>query len=116
MAVAGKSLRPREVVRGPEKISIQLQVNGSVYSLEVEPRRTLLDALRVDLHLTGTKKVCNPGECGACTVLIDGKATYSCLTLAIECEGRQILTIEGLGDGQKLDPIQHAAWSFSVAA
>jgi len=97
-----------EVVRGPGKVPIQLQVNGQIHTLEVEPRRTLLDALRVDLHLTGTKKVCNMGECGACTVLLDGKAIYSCLTLAIECEGHDILTIEGLADGDDLDPIQQA--------
>jgi aerobic-type carbon monoxide dehydrogenase small subunit (CoxS/CutS family) len=102
-------------VRGPgqarqpyEKAPIQLQVNGALHSLEVEPRRTLLDALRVDLHLTGTKKVCDMGECGACTVLLDHRAVYSCLTLAVECEGRQILTVEGLSDGARLDPIQQA--------
>ena len=97
-----------EVIRGPGKVPIQLTVNGKLYSLQVEPRRTLLDALRVDLNLTGAKKVCNMGECGACTVIVDGKAGYSCLLLAIECEGRQILTVEGLGDGEHLDPIQQA--------
>ena len=66
-------------MRGPGKVPIRLQVNGSSYDLEIEPRRTLLDALRIDLNLTGTKKVCNMGECGACTVLLDGKAVYSCL-------------------------------------
>jgi xanthine dehydrogenase YagT iron-sulfur-binding subunit len=95
-------------VRGPGKTPIQLQVNGTLYSLEVEPRRTLLEALRVDLHLTGTKKVCDMGECGACTVLLDGKAVYSCLVLAVECEGHSIITIEGLADGDHLDPIQQA--------
>jgi len=99
---------PEEVARGPGKVPIQLHVNGALYYLEIEPRRTLLDALRLDLHLTGTKRVCNMGQCGACTVLLDGKAIYSCLTLAIECEGCQILTIEGLSDGDNLDPIQRA--------
>ncbi len=108
MADVKKASRAREVIRGPGKVPIQLQVNGRLYSLDVEPRRTLLDALRVDLHLTGSKKVCNMGECGACTVLVDGKAAYSCLMLAIECEGRSILTIEGLSDGLHLDPIQQA--------
>ncbi len=94
------------VVRGPGKVPLKLNINGSVYSVEVEPRRTLLDVLRTDLHLTGTKVSCNMGECGACTVIIDGKAVYSCLTLAIECENLSILTIEGLSDGSVLDPIQ----------
>jgi xanthine dehydrogenase YagT iron-sulfur-binding subunit len=95
-------------VRGPGKVPIQLQVNGTLYPLDVEPRRTLLDVLRVDLHLTGSKKVCDMGDCGACTIILDGKAVYSCMMLAIECEGHQILTIEGLSEGGKLDPIQQA--------
>lgn len=74
----------------------------------VEPRRTLLDALRHDLRLTGTKKVCDMGDCGACTVVVDGRAMYACLLLAIDCEGREITTIEGLGDGNELDPLQEA--------
>jgi xanthine dehydrogenase YagT iron-sulfur-binding subunit len=103
-----KKLQFPAVVRGPDKVPVTLNVNGSSYRLEIEPRRTLLDALRFDLHLTGSKKVCGMGECGACTVLLDGKAIYSCLTLAIECEGHKILTIEGLAQGQNLDPIQKA--------
>jgi aerobic-type carbon monoxide dehydrogenase small subunit (CoxS/CutS family) len=97
-----------ETVKGPGKVPVQLRVNGAIYSIFVEPRRTLLEALRVDLHLTGTKKVCNMGECGACTVIMDGKAVYSCLLLAIECEGHSILTIEGISDGSHLDPVQEA--------
>jgi xanthine dehydrogenase YagT iron-sulfur-binding subunit len=89
-------------------VPVQLRVNGSIYFLEVEPRYTLLDVLRTELHLTGTKKVCNMGECGACTVLIDGEAVYSCLILAVECEGHEVLTIESLSDGEHLDPIQQA--------
>src|SRR5207247_342844 len=73
-----------------------------------EPRRTLLDALRGDLQLTGTKKVCDMGDCGACTVLVDGRAMYSCLLLAVDCEGRQITTVEGLSRDGQLDPIQEA--------
>jgi aerobic-type carbon monoxide dehydrogenase small subunit (CoxS/CutS family) len=99
---------PREIIQGPGKVSIQLRVNGASYPVEVEPRCTLLDALRLNLHLTGTKKVCDMGECGACTVILDGMAVYSCLVLAIECEGRDILTIEGLADGQRLDPVQES--------
>jgi xanthine dehydrogenase YagT iron-sulfur-binding subunit len=98
----------KEVVRGPWKVPLQLQVNGALYSLEVEPCKSLLDVLRDGLHLTGAKKVCNMGECGACTVILEGKAVYSCLIPAIECEGQKILTIEGLSEGTKLDPIQQA--------
>ena len=89
--------------------AVNLRVNGTEYGLAVEPRKTLLDTLRSDLRLTGTKKVCDVGDCGACTVLLDGTAVYSCLTLAIECEGREVTTIEGLDDGSgRLDPVQRA--------
>ena len=87
--------------------NVVLNVNGSEHALAVEPRRTLLDALRDDLALTGTKKVCDMGDCGACTVLLEGRAVYSCLLLAIDCTGRPITTIEGLG-GARLDPVQEA--------
>ena len=70
--------------RGPQKCEIRLQVNGRTEKIWVEPRRTLLDALRLDLGLTGTKKVCNEGQCGACTVILDEQPVYACLTLAIE--------------------------------
>ena len=70
----------------------------------MEPRRTLLDALRNDLGLTGTKKVCDMGDCGACTVLVDGRAVYSCLILAVDCDGREITTIEGLAARQRARP------------
>lgn len=83
---------------------ITLEVNGSRERLRVEPRRTLLDALRIDLGLTGAKKGCDMGNCGACTVLVDAKAAYSCLVLAVDCVGRAVLTIEGLED----DPLQRA--------
>jgi xanthine dehydrogenase YagT iron-sulfur-binding subunit len=100
--------RSTETVRGPGKIPIRLIVNGSSYLLEVEPRRTLLDALRIDLHLTGTKKACDMGECGVCTVILDGQAVYSCLVLAIECDGHKITTVEGLSDSKHMDPVQQA--------
>jgi aerobic-type carbon monoxide dehydrogenase small subunit (CoxS/CutS family) len=74
----------------------------------IEPRRTLLDALRHDLDLTGTKKVCDMGDCGACTVMVDGRAMYACLLLAVDCDGRDVRTIEGLVEGDALDPVQEA--------
>ena len=89
-------------------VSITLRVNGTEHPVELEPRRTLLDALRHDLGLTGAKKGCDMGNCGACTVLVDGRAMYSCLLLAIDCAGREIATVEGLCDGDELDPIQRA--------
>ena len=97
--------RPR---RMSDRVSLVLTVNGARRELAVEPRRTLLDALREDLLLTGAKPGCNMGQCGACTVLLDGEAIYSCLTLAVECEGHHITTIEGLSHGAELDPVQRA--------
>jgi aerobic-type carbon monoxide dehydrogenase small subunit (CoxS/CutS family) len=93
---------------GVNQVTVALHVNGIKHTLLVEPRRTLLDALRNDLQLTGTKKVCDMGDCGACTVLVDGRAMYACLLLAIDCEGRQITTIEGLSHNGDLDPVQQA--------
>lgn len=90
------------------KLPIVLEVNGREYEVFVEPRYTLLYVLRDLLGLTGTKKVCDNGECGACTVIIDGKTVYSCLTLAIACEGKKILTIEGISLEGELHPIQQA--------
>lgn len=96
------------IEHGPRKTAITLHINGVEQFLNVEPRRTLLDALRIDLGLTGAKQVCDMGNCGACTVLVDGMPVYSCLTLAIECEDRAITTIEGLAQGGSLHPIQQA--------
>ena len=89
-------------------LPLSLTVNGEDHHLMVEPRRTLLDLLRHDLGLTGAKKVCDMGNCGACTVMLDGRTVYSCLTLAIDCDGKQVRTIEGLADGMTLDPVQQA--------
>ncbi len=87
---------------------IRLMVNGESHELSVPPWRTLLEVIREDLGLTGTKEGCSLGECGACTVIMDGKAVNSCLVLAAEADGKQIVTIEGLADGNKLHPIQQA--------
>jgi carbon-monoxide dehydrogenase small subunit len=87
---------------------IVLKVNGIDYRLSIEPRRTLLEVLREHLGLTGTKKSCNEGNCGACTVLMDGRPVASCLVLAVDAQGKEILTIEGLSEGEKLHPIQEA--------
>ena len=89
-------------------LPITLCVNGADHALVIEPRCTLLDALRGGLQLTGTKKVCDMGDCGACTVLVEGRAMYACLLLAVDCEGRQITTIEGLSADGHLDPLQQA--------
>ena len=93
---------------GPGELPITLRINGTARNLSVEPRVTLLDALRNRLDLTGAKKVCDRGTCGACTVLVDGKAVYSCTMLAIEAQGHEILTIEGLAAEGELHPISAA--------
>lgn len=85
-----------------------MTVNGENQTLWLDLRRTLLDTLREDMDLTGAKPGCNMGECGACTVLLDGEAVYSCLILAVECDGKSVTTIEGLTRDGKLDPIQQA--------
>jgi carbon-monoxide dehydrogenase small subunit len=90
------------------KTLIELHVNGEVYSLAVKPNDTLLEALRNHLGLVGTKEGCSVGECGACTVLMNGRAILSCLTLAVDAVGREITTIEGVSQGETLEPIQQA--------
>ena len=87
---------------------MEFRVNGERYEVAVEPNRTLLEVLWEDLGLTGTKMGCNQGECGACTVLLDGMAVCACLTLAVEAKGKEILTIEGLASNGQLHPIQQA--------
>jgi len=98
----------RAVLRGPGATEVALVVNGEAVTVQVAPRRTLLDTLRETLALTGTKKVCDEGTCGACTVLVDGRPIYSCMTLAITCEGKRVETIEGLTKDGELHPVQRA--------
>ncbi|HEY9673806.1 MAG TPA: 2Fe-2S iron-sulfur cluster-binding protein [Waterburya sp.] len=97
-------------MQSPEngEMAVTLKVNGESRSLTIEPRVTLLDALRERLELTGSKKGCDHGQCGACTVLIDGQRVYSCLTLAVMQEGKEIVTVEGLAKGDVLHPVQAA--------
>jgi len=96
------------VPRGPGETDIALTVNGASVTVRSAPRRTLLDTLRESLALTGTKKVCDEGTCGACTVLVDGRPVYACMTLAITCEGKSIETIEGISTDGELHPVQRA--------
>ena len=87
---------------------ITLTVNGTPYEVAIEPRQSLLQLLREELHLTGTKEGCSEGECGACTVLLGGKTVDSCLIFALEAQGREVTTIEGLAHGDQLHPVQKA--------
>ena len=98
-------------VVGPGEVPITLKINGKAHQLNLEPRVTLLDALRNHLDLTGAKKVCDRGTCGACTVHLDGHAVYSCSTLAIDAEGRDITTIEGIEPAAGLHPMSRAFWN-----
>ena len=91
-----------------EQKSLQIEVNGKEYNLKVEPRVSLLDLLREELKLTGTKKGCDFGQCGACTVHVDGKRILSCMSLAVMQNGKKITTIEGLAKGEELHPMQQA--------
>lgn len=93
---------------GPGKVPIELTVNGKKHALQLEPRVTLLDALRDPLDITGAKRVCDRGECGSCTVIMDGKAVYACTVLAIEAQGKPILTVESFMEEDKLHSIQQA--------
>jgi xanthine dehydrogenase YagT iron-sulfur-binding subunit len=93
---------------GPGPVPITLTINGRIHRLAVEPRVTLLDAVRDRLHMTGVKRVCDRGSCGACTMIIDGRTTYACSTLAIEAQGKPIRTVEGLTQGTVLHPVQQA--------
>jgi xanthine dehydrogenase YagT iron-sulfur-binding subunit len=93
---------------GPGEVPVRLMVNGTRLDLKIEPRVTLLDALRMRANLTGNKRVCDRGTCGACTMIVDGRAVYSCSTLAIDVHGKQIRTVEGLANGAALHPVQQA--------
>jgi carbon-monoxide dehydrogenase small subunit len=94
---------------------IDLTVNGRARSIEVAPHHTLLEVLRDDLGLTGTKECCLVGECGACTVLVDGLSVDSCLVLAVEADGAGVITVEGLATGNRLDPLQGAFLATGAA-
>ncbi len=104
LRVAGAEVK----VFGPGKVPMTFTINGKTYRAELEPRVTLLDALRNAFDLTGAKRVCDRGTCGACTVLLDGKPVYACSVLAIEAQGRAITTVEGLMQEGRLHPIQQA--------
>lgn len=97
---------PRAV--GPGEVPIRLTINGRAQTVNVEPRVTLLDAVRNRLDYTGTKRVCDRGSCGACTMIVDGRAIYACSTLAVDSQGKNIRTIEGIAQGTVLHPVQQA--------
>jgi xanthine dehydrogenase YagT iron-sulfur-binding subunit len=99
---------PAVPAMGPGAVKITLNVNGRKMATAVEPRVTLLDALRNYLDVTGCKRVCDRGTCGACTMIVDGRTVYSCSTLAIEVQGKQIRTVDGLANGATLHPVQQA--------
>jgi xanthine dehydrogenase YagT iron-sulfur-binding subunit len=113
--VAAGVLGPAETAKaqavnavGPAAVPIQLNINGRVHRLDVEPRVTLLDALRTRLDITGVKRVCDRGACGACTMIVDGKTIYACSTLAIEAQGKAIRTVESFTQGTVVHPLQQA--------
>ena len=93
---------------GPGEVPVTLMVNGKRLDLRIEPRVTLLNAIRTRADLTGNKRVCDRGACGACTMIVDGRTVYSCSTLAIEVQGKQIRTVDGLANGATLHPVQQA--------
>ena len=106
--IGGAATAEPLTMRGPDATNISLSVNGIAHRVTIAPRVSLLDLLRERLELTGTKTGCDHGQCGACTVHVDGRRVLSCLTLAITCEGREVSTIEGLADGTALHPMQRA--------
>ncbi len=103
-----------EEVRKSLKQLFELLVNDEVYAVALEPQTTLLEALRDHLGLTGTKQACGTGECGSCTVLVDGKPILSCLALAVDYQNKSILTIEGLSEGEELTPVQEAFMEYGA--
>lgn len=107
-AKSAQAAPPDLAVLGPGKVPITLRINGKIHKTELEPRVTLLDALRNHLDTTGAKKVCDRGACGACTVIMDGHPVYACGVLAVEAQGKAITTVEGLSVGEQLHPVQAA--------
>jgi xanthine dehydrogenase YagT iron-sulfur-binding subunit len=105
---AGVTTRPSERVPGIDTVRTRLRINGTLHDLDIDPRVTLLDALREHLGLTGSKKGCDHGQCGACTVLVEGRRINACLTLAVMHDGDAITTVEGLARGDVLSPLQAA--------
>jgi xanthine dehydrogenase YagT iron-sulfur-binding subunit len=108
MSVTHTARDGRVQVAGPAAVPVTLTVNGAEHRVELEPRVSLLDTLREHLDLPGSKKGCDQGTCGACTVWIDGRRVLACLTLAVAAEGHEVTTIEGLADGDDLHPMQEA--------
>jgi xanthine dehydrogenase YagT iron-sulfur-binding subunit len=107
-ALAKDAEKAGPATQGPGKVSITLRVNGREQKVEVEPRETLLQVLRLPLDLTGAKPVCDRGTCGACTVWLDGDPVYACSVLGVEAEGREVTTVEGLGTPEAMHPVQSA--------
>ncbi len=105
---AAESHWDEKIASAFEKLPVNLEINGKKYALTLEPRVTLLDLLREQLNLTGTKKGCDHGQCGACTVLVNGRRINSCLALAVMQDGKSVTTIEGLGNSENLHPLQEA--------
>src|SRR5919206_3844806 len=101
-------VEPQRAVVGPASVPVPLEVNGRQHVVDLEPRVSLLDALREHLDLTGSKKGCDQGTCGSCTVWVDGRRVLACLTLAMAASGHEVATIEGLADGDELHPMQRA--------
>jgi xanthine dehydrogenase YagT iron-sulfur-binding subunit len=106
--LSAESTSKSSVAVADEKVSVTLQINGRTYQHLVEPRWSLAHVLREELHITGTKVGCERGECGACTVLMDDKPQYSCMTLAVEAQGVEIVTVEGLMTGEEIGEVQQA--------
>ena len=108
-ALEAEQTRPDEVtVSGPDPVAVRFHVNGQPYVVRCEPRVTLADALRDHLGLSGTKVICDRGACGGCTVLLDNEPVVSCMLLAVAAQGKHIQTVEGLAQGDRLDPLQDA--------
>jgi xanthine dehydrogenase YagT iron-sulfur-binding subunit len=108
VAIPGASVAAGTPDARPSRVAVRLQINGTSHDLSLDPRTTLLDALREHLALTGTKKGCDHGQCGACTVLLEGRRINACLTLAVMHDGQAIETVEGLAAGETLHPVQAA--------